>query len=103
MSKHYIYETGSDLILDTGVLIATATVYYIKCKSPAGVEGTFTATLHSTHSTLAGAVGTYFLKHTLAVTDLTVSGEWIFQSMVGAIDGTWYGETAKLNIYGAFE
>ena len=103
MSKHYVNETGTDLILDTGVAIGTATDFYIKYKTPAGVEGTWTAAAYSSYSEIAGAIGTYFVKRTLTYSDLTVSGEWRFQPHVGAIDGTWWGETVKENIYGAFE
>lgn len=103
MSKHYINEVGTDLILDTGVLIGTATGQYIKYKNPSGVEGSFSASLYSSYSELAKAVGTYLLKHTLVSTDFSESGDWRFQAYIGAADGTWWGETIKLNIYGAFE
>ena len=103
MSKHYVNETGSDLILDTGVLIGTATEYHIGYKTPAGVEGTFSADLYDTYSTLAALTGTYFLKHTLAYGDLSVPGDWKFQAYVGAIDGTWYGETITMRIHDQLE
>ncbi len=103
MSKHYVNETGSDFVLDTGVLIGTATEKYIKYKNPAGVVGTWSADLYSSYSTLALLTGTYLLKHTLVTTDLSLPGEWKFQAYVGAIDGTWWGETVKQTIYDAFQ
>ena len=103
MSKHYLHETGSELILDTGVNIGTASTYYIEYKKPSGVVGTFTATLYSSYSELAQATGTYLLKHTLAYNDLDVSGKWKFHAFVAAVDGTWWGERVMENIYDKFE
>lgn len=103
MVKHYLGETGTSLILDTGILIGSAGVYYIQYKKPSGVEGTFSASLYSSYSQIAQAIGTYFLSHTLLSTDFDVSGEWRFQAIVGAVDGTWIGETVKLNLYDDFE
>lgn len=103
MSKHYVGEAGTVFILDTGVLIGSATTQNIRWQKPSGLTGSWAASLYSSYSALASATGTYLLSHTLAVTDLSESGIWKFQSFVGAIDGTWYGETAELNIYGAFE
>ena len=103
MPKHYKNETGTDLILDTGILLGTVDFQYIKYQDPTGVSGTWAAQLYSSYSALAALTGTYFLKRTLNYTDLSVSGEWKFQAYVGAVDGTWYGETVKLNIYDEFE
>lgn len=102
-NKHYTNEAGTDLILDTGVLIGTVQFQYIKYKNPIGVIGTWSADIYSSYSELAKLAGTYLLKRVLTVTDFTVSGEWKLQAYVGAIDGTWYGETVTLNIYDKFE
>ena len=103
MTKHYVGETGTDLIFDTGTLIGSVTAQYIKSHNPVGVEGTFTASLYSSYSELAKLTGTYLLKHTLATSDFSISGEWRFQAFVGTSLGTWYGETVKLNIFDKFE
>ena len=103
MSKHYKNETGTDLLLDTGVNIGTVAFQYIMYKDPAGVSGTWAASLYDSYSALSGVTGTQFLKRTLNYTDLSVSGEWLFQAYVGAASGTWYGETVKLNIYDQYE
>jgi hypothetical protein len=103
MAKHYIGETGTDFILDCGVVVSSAAQQYIKYKTPAGVEGSWAANLYSSYSAIAKLTGTYLIKHTLVSTDLSSSGEWKFQAYIGAVDGTWYGETVGLNIYGAFE
>ncbi len=101
--KHYVNETGSDFLIDTGVLIGTAALYYILTKNPAGIEGTFAASLYDSYSPLAGLTGTYYLKHTLAYTDLSVAGDWKFQAFIAAADGTWYGETINQTIYAKFQ
>lgn len=104
MIKHYVGEAGTDLILDTGVLIGTVQDKYIKYRKPDGVTtGSFTASLFSSYSQLAVATGTYLLKHTLITTDFDTPGEWRFQAYVGAIDGTWYGEMVKFQVYDIFQ
>ena len=103
-SKHYKGEVGTDLILDTGVLIGTVDYQFIKYQKPDGsTQGSWTATLYSSYSEIAGLTGTYLLKYTLDAGDLDVSGEWIFQGWVGAADGTWFGESVIENIYDDFE
>lgn len=102
-NKHYVGEAGTDLILDTGMLIGSVTAQHIKYLNPASTEGTFTASLYSSYSELAGAIGTYLLKHTLATTDFSVPGVWKFQAYVAAVDGTWFGETTKLTVYDEYQ
>jgi len=103
MTKHYVGETGTQLILDTGILVATAAFSYIKYNTPDGVQGTWSASAYSSYSSLASATGTYFLSHTLAQSDFRVPGVWEFQAFIGAVDGTWFGETVKYEIFDLFE
>lgn len=104
MIKHYVGESGTTLILDTGILVGSATDKYIKYRKPDGTTtGTFSASFYSSYSQLALATGTYFLSHTLISSDFNQPGEWRFQAYVAAIDGTWYGETVKLTIYDSYE
>ncbi len=104
MTKHYVGEAGTNLILDTGVLIGSATQQYITYRKPDGVTiGSFSGSLFSSYSQLAATIGTYFVSHTLAATDLDQPGEWRFQAYVGAVGGTWHGEMVKINIYDLYE
>lgn len=104
MSKHYVGETGTLLILDTGILIGSVTEKHIKYRKPDGsTTGSFSATLYSSYSALAQATGTYLLSHTLVTTDFNQPGEWRFQAYIGAVDGTWLGETAKATVYDVLE
>lgn len=102
--KHYINEIGTQFLLDVGVVLGTGDIVRIKYKKPDGsTTGTWYGDLYSSYSDVAGAVGTYFISHVLAGTELNQSGDWEFQGVVGNTAGTWYGETAKETIFGEFE
>lgn len=103
MTKHYVGEAGTLLILDTGILIGSVSDQHIKYKSPGGTTGSFSATLYSSYSDLASATGTYLLSHSLVTTDLTEPGEWRFHAWVAAVDGTWLGELTKITIFDTYE
>src|SRR3990167_1190306 len=103
MPKHYVNELGTDLILDTGVVLATVTEQHIKFKNPAGTTGSFAASLYNSYSELAVATGTYLLTHSLVSTDFTTPGEWRLQAYIASATGTWLGETVKLQIFDNYE
>ena len=103
MAKHYVNEAGTDLILDTGINVGTVGFNYIKWKNPSGSTGTFASEVYSSYSQLAKLTGTYLLKYTLEYGDLSEAGDWEFQAYVGAIDGTWYGETVNIDVMNEFE
>lgn len=104
MSKHYVGETGTIIVIDTGILVGSVTEKHIKYRKPDGTTvGSWSANLYSSYSGLALAIGTYFLSRTLTPTDLDQPGEWRLQGYVGAVDGSWKGETVKLNIYDTLE
>lgn len=100
MSKHYVGETGSLLLLDTGILVGSVTEKHIKYRKADGTTtGTWSASLYSSYSALALTTGTYFLSRTLLSTDFDQPGDWVFQAFVAAVDGTWLGESARVTIY----
>lgn len=104
MSKHYVGEAGTEFILDTGVLIGSATQQYIKYQKPDGTTtGTFNGSLYSSYSDLAKTIGTYFVMYTIAASDFDQPGEWRFQAAIGSVGGTWFGETQKVQIYDIYE
>ena len=102
-NKHYVGEAGTSLRLDTGVVIGSASFQFIQYQKPSGVEGSWAGTLFSSYSALAETVGIYFVARTLITTDFDESGEWRFQAQVGAVDGTWLGETVKVEVLDTFE
>lgn len=101
--KHYVGEAGTLLLLDTGILVGSATDLRIIFKKPDGVTGSFAGVAYSSYSQVAETTGTYFLSRTLTTTDITIPGEWRFQAYVGAVDGTWYGEMSKINIFDLYQ
>ena len=104
MTKHYVGEAGTNLLLDTGVLVGSVQFNYIKYRKPDGVTtGSWASSVYSSYSQLAGATGTYFLSYSLQESDLDQSGEWRLQAWVGAVDGTWFGELVKQPIFDAYE
>lgn len=104
MSKHYVREVGTALLLDCGVVLGSVTEKHINYRKPDGsTTGSFSASLYSSYSQLALATGTYFLTHTLVASDFDTPGEWRFQAYIGAVDGTWLGEMVKVTIYDNFQ
>jgi hypothetical protein len=103
-NKHYINEVGTDLLFDTGIDIPGEAIVRVKYKDPAGLEGTWQGSAYSSYSELAGAIGTYFVKYTLASTStLMTSGEWHLQPYIASSIGTWFGESIKEMIFGEYE
>lgn len=104
MTKHYVNEVGTDLVLDVGVDISTVTEQHINYRKPDGITiGSYGASLYSSYSALAEVTGTYLLTHSLIAGDFDTPGEWRFQAYVGAVDGTWVGEMVKYQVYDNFE
>lgn len=103
MSKHYIGEIGTQILLDCGIDISDITNSRIYYKKSNLIVGTWDASLYSSYSDLASGEGTYYVSYTLAGTDINVAGEWELQAVVANTVGTWYGETASMLIYGTFE
>jgi len=104
MGKHYINEIGTEFLFDLGLAIGPAEVVWIKYKKPDGVTtGTWDGALYSSYSELGEAIGSYFIRHVIAGTELNVAGDWEFQGVLGNTAGTWYGETVKENIFNEFE
>jgi hypothetical protein len=93
MTKVYIGDTGTALVLDTGQSLAGATAVTIEARKPNG-----------TSVSLAGAVfeTTKIRFITLAGT-FDQFGEWRLQARAVLPSGTWLGETVSLTVYRAFE
>ena len=102
--KHYVGEVGTEVTLDTGVLIGSASAQHIKYRKPDGVTtGTWSASLYNSYSLLANATGTYFLQYSLASGDLDTPGKWYLQAYVASVAGTWLGETIELQVFDTYE
>lgn len=103
MAKHYVGEIGTELTLDTGVLIGSATSQYIIYLKPDGTTaGSFSASLYSSYSLLAEAIGTYYVQHTLVAGDFDQPGDWRFQAFASSPSGAWYGELVQATVFDTY-
>ena len=102
MDKHYVGEVGTDLILDTGILVGSASDQYILYRNPNGVTGSFDASVYSSYSQLATAEGTYLVRHTLETGDFDTPGTWRFHAFVSSVAGTWHGSMVEAKVFDTF-
>jgi hypothetical protein len=86
MSKHYIGEIGTDIILNCGTDISAATAVYIKYQKPDGTSGSWAGTKYNTN----------YVKYTLLANDIGVAGRWVFQAYITSTLWTGYGETCEI-------
>lgn len=93
MTKIYVGDTGTDIILDCGQSIAAATTAAIKYKKPTGVTGTWTGSVYNTN----------YVLYTTDSDDLDVAGQWLLQSYVVTPTGTWLGETTAMTVYDSYK
>lgn len=93
MTKTYIGDTGTAIVLDTGHSLAGASAVSIEARKPNGsIEVSWPGTV-------VESTKVQFL--TLAGT-LDQAGEWLLQARVELSSGTWLGETARLTVYRPF-
>lgn len=92
MSKVYVGDIGTQIILDCGQDISAATARSIEVRKPDG----------SVISWPAVASGATAISFTTAVGTLDAKGKWLLQAKVTLGSGTWLGETAALTVYAAF-
>lgn len=94
MAKVYSGDIGTDIVLDTLVPLATATLLSIKVKEPNGTTTTWSGTLDSTTK----------IKHTLVLGDTqNKHGTFKLQSYAEFPGWSGLGETVDLEVYPAFE
>lgn len=93
MSKVYVGDTGTLIVLDCGQDISAATARSIEVRKPDG----------ATVSWAASASGTNSIAFTTLAGSLDQAGEWLLQASVTLPSGKWLGETVALQVYGQFE
>ena len=81
----YITQGKITLLLDTGIDLSDATNLKILYKTPEGRTGHFNA-----------ATDGDSLSYQLSNTDITVTGEWLFQAKVNINGLNAYGDITKL-------
>ena len=88
MSVIYRNDIGTELILDCGVTISTATVMKVRAKSPSGGIKTFDATLNNSTS----------IKYVLVDGDFNVAGNWQVQAYIEMPGWKGRGEWANIEV-----
>lgn len=89
MSKVYVGDTGTAIVLDTLQDISTASLAAIEVRKPNGTLLTWTGSVYET---------TKVRFITLSDT-LDLPGEWAMQAKVTMPSGSWLGEVALLRVY----
>lgn len=93
MSKVYVGDSGTEIILDCGTDISDATVREIVARKPTGQVVTWTAV----------ASGTNGIKYTLQAGDLNQAGVWTLQAKVTTPTWSGRGGSFELPVYAEFK
>jgi hypothetical protein len=93
VTKVYVGDTGTSIILDCGQSIADATARSIEVKKPDG----------TTTSLAAVASGTNAIKYDTLVNTFATPGKYKLQAKVTTPAGVWLGETVELTVYDKFK
>lgn len=92
MSKLYVGDTGTVIILDCGQDISAASARSIEVRKPDGTTVTWSAV----------ASGSNSIAFTTLAGSLDMPGRWRLQAHVTLPSGQWRGETAMLDVYSPF-
>ena len=88
MSKVFVGDVGTVIILDTKVNITTATVRKILAEKPSGQSVEWTASLE----------GTTAIKYTIQAGDLDQEGIWMIQAYVEMPGWQGRGDSVRLEV-----
>lgn len=92
MNKVYVGDIGTEIILDCGSNITTATVLQIRAQKPSGAVVTWTAAISGTNS----------VRYVVASGDLDEAGAWILQAYVRLPAWDGLGESYRLRVHAPF-
>lgn len=93
MTKVYVGDTGTALVLDTGQSLAGATAVSIEARKPNGTAVSWAgAVFETTKVRYISQAGTF-----------DQAGDWKLQAYVQLPSGTWRGETALLPVFASFK
>jgi len=93
MTKSYVADIGTAIILDCGQDVSSATVRTIEAMKPDGTVVTWTAI----------ASGLNAIRFDTLIGSLDQAGKWKLQAHVTMPTGKWLGETVELLVYAAFK
>jgi len=88
MSVIYKSDIGTELILDCGVTISTATVMKVRSRNPNGAVKEWVATLNTATS----------IKYVLLLNDINIAGKWQFQAYIEMPGWKGRGEWATVEV-----
>ena len=92
MTKIYQNDVGIAITVATGITLTGATTTQLKVKKPSGATATWAAAINGTN-----------LDYTTVANDLNEAGRYFLQAFVQTGGQTLYGETAEIDIYGAYQ
>jgi hypothetical protein len=92
MTRHYIGEIGTEIIVDIGVDITGATPTKLKVTKPDGTEVVWTATVYNSN----------YLKYTTISGDFNLAGTYILQAELTITAWSGLGDVATFEIYDPF-
>lgn len=81
-------DVGTEIVLDCGFTVSTATVMQIVARTPKGEKKTWSAILE----------GTTKIKYTLATGDLNMAGTWQLQAYIEMPGWKGHGLPISLNV-----
>ena len=93
VGKVYVGDTGTEIVLDCGTDVSTASARAVRVRKPDGSTQTWPATAEgATAITAVAAAGAFDQR-----------GVWRLQAEVTTTAGKWLGQTVRLPVYAAWE
>ena len=98
MAKYYVGNTGTTILVETGIDLTAATVLSLLVKKPSGAEVTWTGTIGPTN-----AIGeSTRISYVVETGDWDQAGWWSMQSHVETPAFVGPGVTVKFELHAAF-
>ena len=95
--KYYQNDVGTEIEVNVGSDVSTATVYRLRVKKPSGEIVTWDATLGA-----AGVNGITTLTYITVAGDWNEAGWYKLHSYVEMPAGTWRGDLTKFEVHAEF-
>jgi len=94
MAKYYIGDIGTEILVNTGIVLSEATSLRLEIRKPSGKEVEWTGVLGPRNT-----VGEYTsIKYVVLTGDWDEGGWWSLQSYVVFASGSWRGATVQFKL-----
>ena len=93
MSKIYVGDTGTEIVLDTGSPIIGASVVQVRARKPSGAIALWVGVVVEVNK----------IRYTTLVGDINEQGIWKLQAYVATPLWTGLGETLEIKVFPSFE